>query len=48
MTGRPGIPRLRSRARANARNHSGTDTPNMYFTETQKDWWKRGLFQTVL
>src|SRR5262249_4792157 len=40
---RPGIWRLSRTARARARSHSGSDTPNMYSTETQKDWWKRGF-----
>ena len=37
MSDRPGICRLRRRARPSARNHSGMETPNMYLTETQKD-----------
>ena len=38
MTDRPGIDRLRRSARPSAMNHSAIETPNMYFTETQKDW----------
>ena len=35
MSGRPGIRRLRSIARPSARIHSGIETPNIYFADTQ-------------